>query len=215
MSSNSCLLLTPDNTIITFDIHGVIFKTDIKLLLKIFWQHPKKYRIIVTFMHPGILLTIARMRYKKSVMEKYLVLLPKKYPQLKQYVPLFLQLFNAQKPHQPTLDLIKTLQQRNYTLHILSNIGEQTFADLQKKYPEIFAPFSYVKVPSPDNGFIGKPNPHMFHEYLHDDITNDKHIIFIDDKPKNIAVAQKIGINSIFFNTAAQVHEHLKKLGIW
>lgn len=204
--------LTPENTIITFDIHGVLFNPDYLNIALTFLKKPRNYTLLPYLFNPWLLNDIRKLYSQNAVAEKYLIYLTHKYPYLKPYMRLAIQLGNTQKPVQAMITLINTLKKKGYTLHILSNIGERFFYDLQKKHPAIFALFDASKVTSSSENYIGKPHHQIFHRYLETYNHNNKNIVFIDDKQKNVLAARSLGIIGYLHRSPQQLSKDLATL---
>ncbi len=206
--------ITPQNTIITFDLHGVLFQTNYPKIFKIFLRSPHKYRIMLHMLNPKLLFDILRLRLKEAVAEEYVVYLINKYPYLMRYKSLIIKIGNAQKPITETIDIIKQLKSQGYTLHILSNIGEYFFADLKRDFPDIFALFDDIKITTAAENYIGKPYPQIFKYYLKEYNGNNKQIIFIDDKQKNVTAATSLGMIGIRYTSPQQLYSELTTLHV-
>lgn len=99
-------------------------------------------------------------------------------------------------------------------MHILSNIGEKTFAQLRTLYPDIFSYFDGIRIVTAQDNYISKPDPAMFHDYQTTLNHDNKHVVFIDDKRKNIAAAADLGITAIRYKSGDQLREALQELAL-
>lgn len=208
------MTLRPDNTIIAFDLHDVIFTMDYKQILATLWHSDQKWRLIAYGFHPKVWYDLWHITRSNSSAEKYFMELTTNYGGLKDCMPTFIKLTNAQKPVEKTIAIIKRLKLQGYTLHILSNIGAETFKELNDLHPEIFELFDAVKVVSHLENHIGKPHKTIFDNYI-DEHNNDGHrVILIDDKKKNIQAAREHGMIGIRFIGHDNLIAELQKLGL-
>lgn len=203
----------PTNTIITFDIHGVLFTTDYKKIITKLW---KERRIFIRFFRPSLLFgSIRFLLYSRDKVGESLIMdLAAKHQLVKEHLPLIINILNTQKPIQSTIDTIKQLKLHGYSLHILSNIGEYLFSDLKKLFPALFSLFDSCKVASQDKGYIGKPDQRMFKQYLNEYNHTNKQIVFVDDKQRNINAAETAGMIGICYRSGKQLAKELKTLNI-
>lgn len=208
------LFITPDNAVIVFDIHGVLFRPDYKGIIKIFLASPYKYRCIRYALYPSTWIDFIRLYYNNVIFGKYVAHFTKKYPRLKPCVPLITRIANTQVPIAQTIALIEQLHADGYTLHILSNIGQPIVQDLAQKFPAIFDYFETIKTPCAQIDFTGKPNPAIFYDYMKENNLANKQVIFIDDKMKNLEVAQRFGITGIYFSNPEELKQDLMRLGV-
>jgi HAD superfamily hydrolase (TIGR01509 family) len=207
-------LLHPKDLIIAFDIHDVLFTLDYVKIPYVALRSKHLYTLIKHALNPYVLADVYRLWRNNTVSEKYFIYLTTQYPGLAHCLPIFITLVNTQKPIKPMIELITTLKQRGYTLHIFSNIGEQTIADLQRKFPTIFEHFDVMHVASADNDYLGKPHAPAFERYLLECNRHNKAILFIDDKERNITAAQHHGIIGLQFITFKKLKQDLHLLGI-
>jgi beta-phosphoglucomutase-like phosphatase (HAD superfamily) len=206
--------LAPQNSIIVFDIHGVLFTHHYTNMLKQIARHGFSFTLLRCALNPRLITHSLRLVAKQSVPEAYIVGLAEKFKCLQPFVPLGITIANTQIPNLAVWHLVHELKKNGYELHILSNIGQTIFEDLRTKYPEIFSAFSAVKVANPQEQYIGKPNPLIFNTYLTTYNPTNKQIIFIDDKPKNIKAAEKNGMMGVYFCCPSHVRSKFEYLGI-
>lgn len=201
----------PDNTIIVFDIHGVLFSTDYRKVLHLLWT-PQTCLIFLHLCNPTALWAMIKLWYKGAVDEEYLVYFTSRYQRLRGCKELLFAVANAQRPIQPMVDLVHDLKKQGYTLHILSNIGELMFDELTQRFPALFDQFDAYKVANQAEAYLAKPNIRMYQTYLQQHNPDNKQIIFIDDKVKNIKAAQQAGMTSLRFTTAQALAQQLGQL---
>lgn len=200
----------PENTIITFDLHGVIFKPDYRALARILWHSKGKLGLIINLMHPRIIWQGIIMLMKRSAAEKYIMKLAQINPGLKPYIQLGIDLSNAQKPVPEMVLLIEQLRHRGYTLHILSNLGIRSLEQLKPRHANIFNHFDAIRVTSPEDDYLNKPHRGVFHDYLTKHNPGNKHILLIDDGKGNIQTAHELGWTGIYFKNSTQLVDELR-----
>lgn len=211
---DSIATLNPENTIIVFDIHGVLFKHDYWKMFTSVVRTGYLWHFTRHLLKPAFIKDIIKLMRKGSVAEEYLIGLVSAYPDLKPFASTGVHTANLQKPNKTIITMVKELKKQGYELHILSNIGGEIFDDLKAKYPELFEHFTAVKVACAQERYLSKPNPTAFITYLKKFNPNSKQIVFIDDKRKNIRMARRLGMTSIFFCCSAHVKHKMKNLGI-
>jgi len=205
---------TPHNTIITFDIHGVLFKPDRKKIAQLAWNNKRAFTIGFYFLNPKFAYTVLALKLKRAVPEEYFMRLTRNYPSLEHYKKLAIDISNAQNPHHDTIKIAQELKNLGYTLHLFSNIGCTIVNDLSCSYPEIFTLFDKVQVPSSENNYTGKRQPGAFALYQTTCNPENKQIILIDDNKKNIARAAHVNMAGIYFKNAQQLRTNLEQLKI-
>lgn len=203
---------TPHNTIILFDIHGVLFKPDYKKFFSLLVRNKKTVLLILYSLHPGLLIDLITLWRSGAIVEHYFLVITKKYTRLSSCLPLMIALANAQKPIKQSVNLVAHLKARGYSLHILSNIGKQIFDNLAQQHQSLFSHFDVIKVAQADDTLYRKPHATIYHQYQSDHNPHAKNIIFIDDKKKNIKAAQKFGFIALFYHSATALEQQLLPL---
>lgn len=206
--------VTPENTIIIFDLHGVLFNSDLFGMIKLIAFSPCSGRIFLHCINPFFLYDILQLYRNKYIGEYYLIFITKKYESLKPCLPILLRAANLQIPSWKTVNLIRQLKSRGYTLHLFSNIGEYLFADLDEHYPDIFELFDAIVTGSKENNYLGKPHPSVFYNYIITHPSHGKQRLLIDDQARNIAFARAFNIAGIRYRSPAILQKWLKKHGI-
>lgn len=205
---------TPENTIIVFDIHGVLFKPDYVQIINAFLRSPYKYRCMRYALYPSTWADYSQLVHEQLIMERFFAYFIDKYPELQPCLSLLVTIANAQKPIDSIIALAEQLYRAGYTLHIISNIGEPLGKDLQRKFPGIFKYFSVIKTPTLKNKFKKKSHVLFFQEYLQEHNHLGKQVILIDDNEQNIQIARKVGIHGIFFLNERQLKKELAYAGV-
>jgi FMN phosphatase YigB (HAD superfamily) len=170
-------------------------------------------RLLSYIRYPTILKTIARLWKNHAVSGHYVQQLTALRPELAHYVPLMARVANAQKPNTSVLTLVDQMKEQGFELHILSNIDATIFDELKKIHTTMFTHFDKVQSTQSADKY-GKPHAWVFTRYLTTHVPSDKHVIFIDNKKKNIVAARKLGIIGIHYKNPRQLRRVLKKLQI-
>ncbi len=205
--------ITPTNSVIVFDLHGVVFAPHYRKILRLCLQHPyHTWLLVIHSFHPYILRDIYRLWRKDTTPEGYVMHMAHHYPKLTACLPFLTAVANAQLPITPTVELIQHLKKQGYTLHVLSNIGQHFFNDLAQDNRELFSYFDVIKVATLHEDYVGKPNVHMFYSYLDQHKLHGKKIVFIDNKRHNIAAAQSVGMIGILYKNTPKLHQELEEL---
>lgn len=100
---------------------------------------------------------------------------------------------------------------RRYPLALLSNATDNLETLLCERFGirHLFA----VVINSAVAG-VAKPDPAAYHLALRGLGLAAEEVVFIDDKPRNIAAAERLGITSILFRTAAELRRELAARGL-
>lgn len=209
--------------IILWDIHGVLIEPQDRVIALFKFPHLKQ--AVTRFSWP-FFKDLTRLLYDNAsqelTSEEYVYLaLKHANPYLAE---LTVQIANSQKPIPGMKELVNELHDLGYEQHIGSNIGFISFHRLlnPKKYPQIAPLLRHMNISRSvvvdnDNGtFIKKPDPHFFKKYLNKNRIDlqKTSIIFIDDKPKNIYVARRLGLDGIRFKNPRQLRTELRKRNI-
>ena len=204
---------TPHNTIITFDIHGVLCKTNYPRVLSLLLKSKHITHLLSFIFYPYIVRTIIRLWRNHAVSGHYVQQLTTLYPELTQYIPLMNRVANAQKTNNAVFNLVDQIKQQGFELHILSNIDATIFDELKAMHPLLFSSFDKVQSTQPADKY-GKPHPWIFTRYLTTHVPTNKQVIFIDNKKKNVIAARKLGIIGIHYKNPRQLKRVLKRLQV-
>ena len=203
----------PSNTIFVFDIHGVFLHFSYTQIMAMLWHFPHKMKFFLFGCNPWVWYLALKTYWKYPSGEGFFMNMAKQFSWLYTYQSEIIQLMNCQKPIPATMKIIQKLHKKGYQLDILSNIGEKTFADLQKRYKTLFSYFSHIRIIKAKEDYICKPNKKRFMPYLRkpDSLRN---IIFIDNSKENSNAAQAYGLVTIRYRSAYQLNCSLKKMKI-
>jgi len=107
---------------------------------------------------------------------------------------------------------ILTRLSRRYPLYLISNTNALHFSHVRQRFPEVFRHFRRT-FPS---HIVGrrKPDPRIYWRVLKTIRLQPQETIFIDDMPRFIEAARRIGMNGVRFRSNAQLRRELRRLGI-
>ena len=111
-------------------------------------------------------------------------------------------------PIWPTVEVLRTLKDAGYPLYALSNWPADKFDLVRPKY-EFFSWFDDIVVSGKVR--IAKPDPRIFELLLRRIGRPAGECLFIDDSPKNIAVAQQLGFRTIRYFSTGQLKQELAR----
>lgn len=208
--------VTPDSTVIVFDLHNVVFKSVrrkivfscLRLLRKGTWRYT---------LNPALWYKVYRIRSQSQVAEDIFHKVTALYPDLARFRNDFIRLTNTQKPIRGVVDLISKLKERGYKIYVLSNIGKDTFVELCLKYPDISKQFDGAFTASAEHNYLHKPHMDFFEQfkqYLKDQGEGDKQILFIDDLKKNLAAAASCNIAGVHYRSSRRLFSEFRNLQI-
>lgn len=86
-------------------------------------------------------------------------------------------------------------KKKNYKLFIITNIDQQTYADLQQTYKYFFSLFDGV-ITSFQAASV-KPDPSIFHYFLHTYHILAQDCFFVDDQQENLHTAATLGMRTM------------------
>ncbi|MDP3889184.1 MAG: HAD hydrolase-like protein [bacterium] len=209
--------------IILWDIHGVIMKKDVPLIIKSILFFERKWEMIQTLSFGlcwDLLPVTVNALLKGSTGESFFVIAQKH--DNNALAELVARVANAQDFITGTADIIKELHAHGYTQHIGSNIGTQIFEHFISKpnikplFNETYFDFAHSHIVTYDANnpktTIEKPKKIFFETYLHKNMLHANQVIFIDDNRKNVATAQQLGMYALLFTDAAQLRADLWSL---
>ena len=109
-----------------------------------------------------------------------------------------------------TVQVLKTLKAAGMPVHGLTNFGAETLAQTRRRFDFLNA-FDTVVV-SGEEGVI-KPDPKIFEILIERAALTPSRTAFVDDSPRNVEAAQKLGIHAHLFTGAEGFRGWLKGLG--
>jgi len=184
---------TPKNSIILFDLHGVLFHLDL----------------------PQAALTWIK---NCSTILKRFKQLHKKYPTCMQaFKDASAPSANCQIPQELVWNLIKHLKEHGYTVILCSGILPETFADLRNKHPEKFALFDGYITTGHDSHFV-KKDTDAFFKYTRNKLEALGHfgktVYLFDDTKSVINKAQEHGIHAKRVQSEKEVLTAARQFGL-
>lgn len=107
--------------------------------------------------------------------------------------------------------ILRTLS-RNYPLYLISNTNELHFDHVQEKFPHLF---KYFKKTFPSHT-VGrrKPDRRIFWKALKTAGLRPAEAVFVDDIPKFVQAARKIGMPAVCFKSNPQLQREFRKLKV-
>lgn len=134
------------------------------------------------------------------------------HPELAEELVLFFERIEAIIATYPYAEpLLKRLKEEGYKIYLLSNFGNFYFHQNLPKFT--FRKYVDGELISYQIGSI-KPEPMIYETLLSRFHLKPEQIAFLDDNPKNIEAARKIGMNGIVFDHLDQALKELKELGV-
>jgi HAD superfamily hydrolase (TIGR01509 family) len=201
------------DTVIAFDLHGVIFQMSPLLVIKHLIKCPSKKSFFRLLLNIPFMYHFIRTICYKKVIDEWIFSFAKKYKDFAQIQTTAFEVANAQKPTPNIKKLLFKLKKQHYKLYIFSNIGEQSIAILQKRFPEIFELFDTIIYSSPKDNYVAKPSSAAF-EKLFKTTAENQSYVFIDDNKKNIKKARDFNIYGIRFINTLLLEDTLHQIGI-
>lgn len=110
-----------------------------------------------------------------------------------------------------TVEVVAELKSRDVPLYALSNWSAETFPPLRARFT--FLEWFDGIVISGEEGFM-KPDPRIFRVLLERYRIAPDESVFIDDDPRNPAVAASLGMHGIHFRSPQLLRSELRALGL-
>lgn len=202
--------ITPE-TVFVFDIDGVILKPDLKKICKVVWNSPKLELIKLIF-YPHLLYKIYKARGNETI-DEVLNDIRQTSSHLKPAIEIIAKLNCSKKEITEICLLIKKLKKLGYKLLILSNESNIDIECLIKEN-SILELFDGMFLTTSTDDYLKKPNAKFFEKFLlwaGNRNINPRNLIFIDDRFKNVIIANKEGIPSIVFTNINELNQILFK----
>jgi 2-haloacid dehalogenase len=105
-----------------------------------------------------------------------------------------------------TVALLATLKRHCVRLYALTNWSGETFPVARRRFD--FLDWFEGIVVSGDERLI-KPDPAIFQRLLQRYAIDPARALYIDDAPRNVEAAEKLGMHAFWFRDAAALREHL------
>lgn len=116
------------------------------------------------------------------------------------------------EPIKQTVALAQKLKTKGYDLYLCSNVPQEFYAALQKKYPDIIKLFNGVVVSAETKKV--KPEKEMFEHLLTTYKLTPQQCILIDTMQQSIDVAKQLGMKGILYSKTSHLANELKKYGV-
>ncbi|MDR3329258.1 MAG: HAD family phosphatase [Prevotellaceae bacterium] len=136
-----------------------------------------------------------------------------KYPQHSRYIAFFHEHWydSLGEVNRDSVALLADLQRAGYATYGLSNWSAETFPVVRKRHP-FFDMLNGIVISGEEK--VGKPDPRFYQILLDRYRLDPPACAFIDDRQDNIDTAQRLGIRTVLFTTAAQVRRELSAMGV-
>jgi FMN phosphatase YigB (HAD superfamily) len=206
--------------VILWDIHGVLFDKSIAHWIYLIITHPKLLSAIYHMDRKTVSLFARYLACKIKLIADDVTSLEVLNAAEKNgntdLISLTVRVACDYKPNYAVIAILRKLAVQGYTQQAGSNIGFDVLDIFQRQYQDVFDLFSYKFIAQMDRfGVVyKKPHENFFKLYLQLTGLDPANVIFIDDRPQNVEVAQKCGLNAILFTNAAQLEHDLKIMGI-
>lgn len=141
-------------------------------------------------------------------------LLVKQHPEQEAYIRAFYSRWDEMlgEPFWGTVEIFKQLKETGkYKIYALTNWSAETFPIAQQRY-EFLNWFDGIVVSGTEK--MRKPAPEFYQLLLERYGVKTENALFIDDNYRNILAAEKMGIQSIHFSSAASLREKLETIGL-
>jgi 2-haloacid dehalogenase len=114
-------------------------------------------------------------------------------------------------PIHDTVAILHELRDRGVRLYALTNWSNETFPLAFERYAFLHV-FEGIVVSGAER--MIKPDPAIFHVLLNRYGVHPERAVFIDDAPRNVDAATKIGLHALRFRDAASLRAELVALGL-
>jgi HAD superfamily hydrolase (TIGR01509 family) len=197
-----------------FDLHDVLFARNYITTLKLIARIQNKIDLCKILFNPKFLYDAYKMLSITRVSEAYIIKLSEKHYQLEPFVETIIDITNALTPIQEMFILIENLKLKGYRIYIFSNIGYRTYQKLTQPFQHLFDYFDGIHHVQADNNWLAKPNQNAYLLFLKTVNVNPKNMVFVDDKPKNVIAAQKLGITALQYKSCKLLYKQLSDMRI-
>lgn len=217
LSGNLFASYNSQNTIIAFDLNDVLVQKDVPAITRkasAFLLKPKTWRYALS---PFFWNKLVKYATEKHCKETIFMKLVKDYPALADFEEEYIDLATSHTVDPEAFQLVKQLKASGYRLYIFSNMGAKCMARMSQKYPELFNLFEAYYCPGVDNNYNCKPYTSFyneFKEFVAKRGDKDKQIIFVDDRKKNIKVAEQVGFKGIVCSSIKNVCTEMQNLNV-
>jgi 2-haloacid dehalogenase len=107
-----------------------------------------------------------------------------------------------------TVEILREVKEKGYAVYGLSNWSAETFPFIRREYDEFLSLLDDIVI-SGEVKLI-KPEPEIFEFFLQKIGRDANECLFIDDSEPNIITAQKIGFDTVHFDSPEQLKTELQ-----
>lgn len=194
---------------VVFDFGGVLIDWNPRYLYRKVFQDEKEMEYFLTTVCP---LTWNSSMDKgkpfKQGVEERLLLYPEYAEQIKMYDTRWEEMCGSEI--RGSVDLLYRLK-KNYPLYGLTNWSEEKFAVTYPKH-DFFKLFDGIVISGVEKEI--KPEPRLFEILIERYHLTPQKTLFTDDSPANIQTAEKLGFQTIHFETPEKLERALKEKGV-
>jgi FMN phosphatase YigB (HAD superfamily) len=183
--------------IFVFDLHEVVVHRNYWKMAYMLAKLAYRIDILLHILRPSSLKTLKNLYQKSRVPEEYFVTIAKNYPPMQKVLPELLAIINQHTPNQEVITLIQELKKEGYTVHLFSNIGENTWHQFKNFYPAIALLFDQACYAQEIDNWVQKPQLTAFNKFLSIASCKSNDCVFIDNSFANIRTAQTCGFKTI------------------
>lgn len=193
---------------VIFDFGGVLVTWRPQEIIDAFYPEPELRAAIRThvFQHPDWLEMDRGTLDESTVVERFAARMGRPRAEME---ALLAHVRDSLQPIEPTVQLLGELRDHGYALYGLSNMSEPIFAHLAARH-DFFKRFHGIVVSAAVK--LLKPDPAIY-EHLRDRFAIDfAESVFIDDVPRNVESARRLGLAAIQFEDTVQCRRELARL---
>lgn len=198
---------TPD--LVLFDLGGVLIDWEPRRLYrKIFADETEMEWFLSEVCTPAWNLELDRGRPFREAVAELVERHPRHAPAIEAYAARWIEMIGG--PIEDTVALLDELVARGRRLSALTNWSAETFSLVRHDPTYRFLDhFETIYV----SGVLGmiKPNDDIFHHVLNDQGLTADRVLFIDDSPKNIATADRLGFLTHHFQGGGPLARDLRQ----
>ena len=110
-------------------------------------------------------------------------------------------------PNKPLFQYIQKLKQADYTLGIISNVGDELTSFLPQTYVNLFDEITLSY-----HVHAIKPDPVIYNYHLEKLGLPAKDCVFIDDREPNVAGARQVGMQALLYKNVKELEGNLQQL---
>ena len=138
-----------------------------------------------------------------------IALLAEKHPEQKHLIEAYFERWSETLAgaHEETVAVLEALRDRDVRLFALTNFSAETFPIARRRF-EFLGWFEGILV-SGEEG-MKKPDPRIFHRLAERFDLSLEGAAFIDDVPKNVEAASRLGLHAIAFTSASELKQDLE-----